>query len=125
MKIIGSDIVKAKMYQIQVVEGLFAAVHGQGRTIKELFIPEKNISINIVDDKLNVFVSNSDRYEEGKEICEIEFEGETIAQIDQFQKLKTELQESFEMIFNDDMVESFMSEDDAEPRYKLVDNTGG
>lgn len=62
---------KAEIWEIKICEGVLGASHGMYKTIKELYIPEINVSLNIVNETINCFLSYSDRYK-GKDVKKVE-----------------------------------------------------
>lgn len=45
----------AEMWSIKITESVLAMVHGDYQTIREFYIPEHDITFNVVNDQVNVF----------------------------------------------------------------------
>lgn len=55
--------VKAELWRVSICNGALDMVHGNYRRIHEFYIPDYNLSFNIENDTLNVFKSDSYRYD--------------------------------------------------------------
>ncbi|KAF0246019.1 MAG: hypothetical protein FD180_1083 [Planctomycetota bacterium] len=55
--------VRAVVYQVWVVEGAMDMIHGGGRWIREIYLPDANLSFNVEEDRLNFFVPEATRYD--------------------------------------------------------------
>ena len=96
--------VRAVVYQVWVVEGAMDMIHGGGRWIREIHLPDANICFNVEDDRLNCFVPEATRYTEPKaaaadahpprSLGEIEVERDFVASLQQLLKLRDEARES-------------------------------
>lgn len=50
-----AENIDAVMYEIEIFDGPMDMVHGGGRTIKEIYVPQLNLSFNIENDVVNPF----------------------------------------------------------------------
>ena len=55
-------MIEAELWGIFICDGVIDMVHGGGREIKEIFIPNYCISFNVENGTLNAFKSNTLRY---------------------------------------------------------------
>jgi len=63
---------KAVKYKVKVIRSVLEWSHGMEWSIEEIFIPEKEIIFNLAAGDLQVFKSESERSNEGKEEIEVD-----------------------------------------------------
>ena len=78
----------AVIYEITVHEGIMGYIHDQSSTIKEIFIPDKSLAVNVYNSILNIFVSNNDRYSSAIKIGECEIEESVVENFERVIRLK-------------------------------------
>ncbi|MEK7466324.1 MAG: hypothetical protein AAB074_02820 [Planctomycetota bacterium] len=95
---------RAVVYQVWVVEGAMDMIHGGGHWIREIHLPDANISFNVEDDRLNCFVPEAARYAEPKadaadshaprRLGEIEVEATFVASLERLLKERDEARDA-------------------------------
>lgn len=60
--------IKAELWKIWICKGALAMAHDQYFSINEFYIPEYNISFNVVRDEVHIFETHKDRYSKGRYI---------------------------------------------------------
>ena len=73
---------KAELWKLNVYNDVIAMTHGFYKEIKEIYVPDRNIAINFVDEVMHCFTSSSSRYEDSKskpkKLGEFEIDGEVV-----------------------------------------------
>lgn len=90
---------KGIRYKIKAYESILEFSHGWYKIIEEIFIPKKMIAFNFYGDKLNIFKTGEERYEEALYKEDIEIEEEDVNLLKRYIKLKEKCEASFKKYF--------------------------
>jgi hypothetical protein len=97
---------KAKVYRLDICDGVMDQIHGNGRKICEIFIPELNIAFNI---EACFEIAYEDRYKGAHARCveEIDVPDEIVRNLKSYINAKKRLQKSEKWFEEQDFKKKF------------------
>lgn len=82
---------KALKYELTVHRSIIDFTHDFGTRIQEIFIPEKKIIFNLVDETVNVFRSDEPRHKDDSKPQEIDIPDDLAVKLETFVGLKEQI----------------------------------
>jgi len=95
---------KAKLYSLEIYESSVSQSHGFGTIIKELYIPDMDVSVNICNDCVHIFETKDKRRYDFKNtnavlLKEVELLPSTVGLVHRYIEIKREVNESIPAFF--------------------------
>ena len=84
-------MITGHLYETEIYDSIGDFVHGMPQTIREVGVPEYNISFNCHNNKISVFTYDKERHMNGKDIKKVEMTKDFIDNLIKIKELNNEL----------------------------------